>query len=188
MSITLKNEELRKIVGERAIEILAIMPAFDFGAASLALLNINQEFGEEVISEQWAENYLFNLAAAGILDSIHNKLPIFRIPNYVATSDYFEKAVSFNMDTTRNVLNALLVRAEFGFNNPIKYGYAQIQDLVTAVLKVIVHQEKPEHVDEVVRIVAKEASLGRPSRKTNALILLRRYKASASTIMAVENA
>jgi hypothetical protein len=189
MTITaIKDKELRKVVSERATEILAIMPAFDFGAASFALLNINREIGEEVIDEGWAENYLFNLAAAGLFDSIHNSKPIFRVPSYVATPAFIKNAVSFNMDTTRAALDTLLIRAEYGFNDPIKYGFPQIQDLMTAVLKVVVYKERTEDVDALVQIVSREVALGRDVRKGSALSLLRRYNASETVLSTVESA
>lgn len=185
---TIKNKELRNVVSERATEILTIMPAFDFGAASFALLNINRELGEEVINEGWAENYLFNLAAAGVLDSIHNSKPIFRVPSYVATPAFTKKAIDFNMDTTRAALNTLLIRAEYGFNDPIKYGFPQIQDLMTAVLRVVVYKERVEDVDALVQIVAREVALGRDVRKGSALSLLRRWNASDAVLSTVESA
>lgn len=186
-TIVIKDKEMRKVVSERATEILAIMPAFDFGVASIALPLMNRELGEEVIDEEWAENYLFNMAAAGILDSIHNSKPIFRVPSYVATPNFVKNAINFNMDTTRAVLTAMLARAEFGFNDPIKYGYPHIKDLMTAVLKVVAYKERIEDVDAVVQIVARENSLERPIRKGNALNLLRRYNASDAVLATVES-
>lgn len=158
-------------VAQRATEMLSALPYFDLetGAEVVALL------GEEIdrsITFDWASQYVFDLAASGVLEPIKD---LFRVPERVRAAS-LPDPLDGEASLPRRALQVFVAHAGGSLAASLKavMGVRATEVLVRSI-QVVAEPDENSHLDQLITLLQDSERLERDSDPASAVAILGRY-------------
>ncbi|MGA1813819.1 tetratricopeptide repeat protein [Frondihabitans sp. 4ASC-45] len=166
---------LDQILAKRqAIELLSAVPYFDFDTG-VDVVTLIQERLDVTVSSKWAADYLFELAAAGILEPVKDLL---RVPELVRDS-MLEAVRQRDDNLIAEALEIYTKNAQGQLGSALQaiVGPRGTRVLLES-LAVIAAPEDSTRFDQLIETVHRSSRLGRPHDSASAAVLLRRFSSA----------